>query len=52
LLSAILNVRINVQTLSDEEFRAAMRRDCGALEGQAAAVKQEMDTTISGVFNG
>jgi glutamate formiminotransferase/formiminotetrahydrofolate cyclodeaminase len=51
LLSAILNVRINIKTLSDEEFKAALRHECDALESQAVAIQQEMDTTISGIFN-
>ncbi|MEN6499344.1 MAG: glutamate formimidoyltransferase [Rectinema sp.] len=51
LLSAILNVRINIKTLSDEEIKAALRHECDALESQAAAIQQEMDTTISGIFN-
>lgn len=50
VLSAILNVRINVQTLIDEQFKTAMRHDCEVLEDQAAIVRQEMDKTISDIF--
>jgi glutamate formiminotransferase/formiminotetrahydrofolate cyclodeaminase len=51
LTSALMNVRVNVRTLTDEPFKAAMLRDCEALENQASKVRLEMDAAVSDVFN-
>jgi len=52
LSGAIWNVRINARTLSDEEFKTAICRDCMALEEQAATVKRQIDTVMSQVLDG
>ena len=42
VLGAILNVKINLSALKDEEYVARMREECGQLEKAAVAKEQAL----------
>ncbi|MFV0313046.1 MAG: cyclodeaminase/cyclohydrolase family protein, partial [Dysgonomonas sp.] len=42
VLGAILNVKINLSALKDEEYTARMREECGQLEKAAVAKEQAL----------
>ncbi len=46
LSGAILNVRINIKTLSDEQFACAARKECDYLETEAAQLRMELEKSI------
>jgi formiminotetrahydrofolate cyclodeaminase len=50
LSGAVLNVRINIKTLSDEQFTCEARKECDYLETEAAQLRMELEKSILGIL--
>jgi len=50
LSGAVLNVRINIKTLSDEQFACTASKECDSLEIEATQLRQDLEKSIPSIL--